>query len=341
MSLTFPQTRPNNYCLIFLLVLCLASVIAALGIGRYGLSSAEVLRILWEGLAHKEGDPVLHQIVFNVRLPRILTCAAAGTVLGMCGCALQTIFRNPLVSPNVLGISSGASFGGTLAIFCDLSTWALYSSAIFFGLLTLTLVYFFSRKFREGLLMLILGGMVLNGFFTALVGLLQYLSDSEEKLPAIVFWLMGSFSSATMPKFFLFAIPVIVCGALMIGLRWRLNLLSLDEKNALSLGVRVQPLRWVFIVCCGVLISSQVAVSGNIGWVGLIVPHIGRSVAGEDTQVLLPACGLIGAIFLIGADTLARSISQAEIPISILTSLVGAPLFVLILLRFRKRRLNA
>lgn len=233
MSLTFPQTRPNNYCLIFLLVLCLASVIAALGIGRYGLSSAEVLRILWEGLAHKEGDPVLHQIVFNVRLPRILTCAAAGTVLGMCGCALQTIFRNPLVSPNVLGISSGASFGGTLAIFCDLSTWALYSSAIFFGLLTLTLVYFFSRKFREGLLMLILGGMVLNGFFTALVGLLQYLSDSEEKLPAIVFWLMGSFSSATMPKFFLFAIPVIVCGVLMIGLRWRLNLLSLDEKCSL------------------------------------------------------------------------------------------------------------
>lgn len=296
---------------------------------------------MWGGMLGREGDPVLHQIVFNIRLPRILTCVAAGAVLGMCGCALQTIFRNPLVSPNVLGISSGASFGGTIAIFCDLSAWALYASAIFFGLLTLTLVYFFSRKFREGLLMLILGGMVLNGFFTALVGLLQYLSDSEEKLPAIVFWLMGSFSSATMPKFFLFAIPVIVCGALMIGLRWRLNLLSLDEKNALSLGVRVQPLRWVFIVCCGVLISSQVAVSGNIGWVGLIVPHIGRSVAGEDTQVLLPACGLIGAIFLIGADTLARSISQAEIPISILTSLVGAPLFVLILLRFRKRRLNA
>lgn len=338
---TSSQSRRKSYCLLLLSVLCLATVIAALGIGRYGLSSQEVVSVLWGGMLGREGDPVLHQIVFNIRLPRILTCVAAGAVLGMCGCALQTIFRNPLVSPNVLGISSGASFGGTIAIFCDLSAWALYASAIFFGLLTLTLVYFFSRKFREGLLMLILGGMVLNGFFTALVGLLQYLSDSEEKLPAIVFWLMGSFSSATMPKFFLFAIPVIVCGALMIGLRWRLNLLSLDEKNALSLGVRVQPLRWVFIVCCGVLISSQVAVSGNIGWVGLIVPHIGRSVAGEDTQVLLPACGLIGAIFLIGADTLARSISQAEIPISILTSLVGAPLFVLILLRFRKRRLNA
>lgn len=295
--------------MLLLFVLCLATVIAALGIGRYGLSFQEVVSVLWGGILGREGDPVLHQIVFNVRLPRILTCVAAGAVLGMCGCALQTIFRNPLVSPNVLGISSGASFGGTIAIFCDLSAWALYASAIFFGLLTLTLVYFFSRKFREGLLMLILGGMVLNGLFTALVGLLQYLSDSEEKLPTIVFWLMGSFSSATIPKFFLFAIPVIVCGALMIGLRWRLNLLSLDEKNALSLGVRVQPLRWVFIVCCGVLISSQVAVSGNIGWVGLVVPHIGRSVAGEDTQVLLPACGLIGAIFLIGADTLARSIS--------------------------------
>lgn len=259
----------------------------------------------------------------------------------MCGCALQTIFRNPLVSPNVLGISSGASFGGTIAIFCDLSAWTLYASAIFFGLLTLTLVYFFSRKFREGLLMLILGGMVLNGLFTALVGLLQYLSDSEEKLPAIVFWLMGSFSSATIPKFFLFAIPVLVCGSLMISLRWRLNLLSLDDKNARSLGVRVQPLRWVFIVCSGVLIASQVAISGNISWVGLVVPHIGRSVVGDDTQVLLPATGLIGAIFLLLADTFARSISQAEIPISILTSLVGAPLFVLILLRFRKRRLNA
>lgn len=296
---------------------------------------------MWGGVLGREGDPVLHQIVFNVRLPRILTCVAAGAVLGMCGCALQTIFRNPLVSPNVLGISSGASFGGTIAIFCDLSAWALYASAIFFGLLTLTLVYFFSRKFREGLLMLILGGMVLNGLFTALVGLLQYLSDSEEKLPTIVFWLMGSFSSATIPKFFLFAIPVLVCGSLMISLRWRLNLLSLDDKNARSLGVRVQPLRWVFIICSGVLIASQVATSGNIGWVGLVVPHIGRSVVGDDTQVLLPATGLIGAIFLLLADTLARSISQAEIPISILTSLVGAPLFVLILLRFRKRRLNA
>ncbi len=296
---------------------------------------------MWGGILGREGDPVLHQIVFNVRLPRILTCVAAGAVLGMCGCALQTIFRNPLVSPNVLGISSGASFGGTIAIFCDLSAWTLYASAIFFGLLTLTLVYFFSRKFREGLLMLILGGMVLNGLFTALVGLLQYLSDSEEKLPAIVFWLMGSFSSATIPKFFLFAIPVLVCGSLMISLRWRLNLLSLDDKNARSLGVRVQPLRWVFIVCSGVLIASQVAISGNISWVGLVVPHIGRSVVGDDTQVLLPATGLIGAIFLLLADTFARSISQAEIPISILTSLVGAPLFVLILLRFRKRRLNA
>lgn len=293
---------------------------------------------MWGGILGREGDPVLHQIVFNVRLPRILTCVAAGAVLGMCGCALQTIFRNPLVSPNVLGISSGASFGGTIAIFCDLSAWALYASAIFFGLLTLTLVYFFSRKFREGLLMLILGGMVLNGLFTALVGLLQYLSDSEEKLPTIVFWLMGSFSSATIPKFFLFAIPVLVCGSLMISLRWRLNLLSLDDKNARSLGVRVQPLRWVFIICSGVLIASQVATSGNIGWVGLVVPHIGGSVVGDDTQVLLPATGLIGAIFLLLADTLARSISQAEIPISILTSLVGAPLFVLILLRFRERR---
>lgn len=296
---------------------------------------------MWGGILGREGDPVLHQIVFNVRLPRILTCVAAGAVLGMCGCALQTIFRNLLVSPNVLGISSGASFGGTIAIFCDLSAWTLYASAIFFGLLTLTLVYFFSRKFREGLLMLILGGMVLNGLFTALVGLLQYLSDSEEKLPTIVFWLMGSFSSATIPKFFLFAIPVLVCGSLMISLRWRLNLLSLDDKNARSLGVRVQPLRWVFIICSGVLIASQVAISGNISWVGLVVPHIGRSVVGDDTQVLLPATGLIGAIFLLLADTFARSISQAEIPISILTSLVGAPLFVLILLRFRKRRLNA
>lgn len=188
--------------------------------------------------------------------------------------------------------------------------------------------------------MLILGGMVLNGLFSALVGLMQYLSDSEEKLPAIVFWLMGSFSGSTIEKFYFFLMPFLICGILMLGLRWRLNLLALDDKNAMSLGVNVPLLRWVFIGCCGVLISCQVAVSGNIGWVGLVVPHVGRSIVGEDNKVLLPACALIGALFLLAADTAARSISQSEIPISILTSLIGAPLFVLILLKFRKRRFD-
>lgn len=339
MSTTFLRNLNSRNCtaLLILSLLFVATVICAMGVGRYGLSPVQVLHLVFEGVSGTVSDPIAHHVIFGVRGPRILTAAAVGAALALSGCALQSIFRNPLVSPNILGISSGAAFGGTLAIFFGLSSWALYGGAVFFGMSTLILVYLFSKRFKEGLLMLILGGMILNGVFSALVGLMQYLSDSEDKLPLIVFWLMGSFNNATLNKFLVFLGPFVICAGLMIAMRWRLNLLSLDDKNAKSLGVNVGLLRWIFISCCGILISTQVAVSGNVSWVGLIIPHMSRFIVGSDNKVVMPASALIGAIFLVLTDTVARTASQAEIPISILTALVGAPIFAVILIRLRQR----
>lgn len=317
------------------MALTLAIAVISLCFGQYGLSMGEVLRQLTHPQA--EAD-IAHQIIWSVRLPRIVMALLAGGALGLCGATLQGVFQNPLVDPHIIGVTSGAAFGGTLAILLGLSMPLMVSTTFFFGLLALTLVYLLAAlQGRESTLMLILAGIILSGFFAALVSLMQYLADTEEVLPNIVFWLLGSFATANWGKVLLLAVPVALASLVLFKLRWRINLLSLDDKDARALGVRVTALRRGVLLCCALLVAAQVAVSGSIAWVGLVIPHLARMLSGADHRRLLPCAFWMGASFMMLVDDLARTLTAAEIPIGIITALVGAPLFALMLVRASRK----
>ncbi|MFV0262431.1 MAG: FecCD family ABC transporter permease [Kluyvera sp.] len=318
-----------------LVLLTLAVAVVSLCFGQYRLSIGDVLAQLAH--PHNTAD-IAHQIVWSVRLPRILMALLAGGALGLCGATLQGVFHNPLVDPHIIGVTSGSAFGGTLAILLGLSMPLMMTTTFFFGLLALTLVYLLAAlQGRESTLVLILAGIILSGFFAALVSLMQYMADTEEVLPTIVFWLLGSFATANWNKVLLLALPVAVAALVLYKLRWRINLLSLDDKDARALGVSVTALRRGVLLCCALLVAAQVAVSGSIAWVGLVIPHLARMLSGADHRRLLPCAFWMGASFMVLVDDLARTLTAAEIPIGIITALVGAPIFAVMLVRASRK----
>lgn len=326
-----------------LLWLAMATVLIAflsLCLGKYSLTPLRVTQIFLAPLRYETGDisAIEHQIVWMVRAPRILMAFAAGAALALCGAALQGVFHNPLVDPHIIGVSSGSAFGGTLAILLGFTPWLLMLSTFTFGLLALLLVYLIASALEQGnRLMLVLAGVILSGFFSALVSLLQYMADTEEKLPSIVFWLLGSFATANWHKLLMLALPLVSAGYLLLRLRWRINLLSLGDRDARTLGIPVVSTRWMILVLCALLVAAQVAVSGSIGWIGLVIPHLARILVGNDHRHLLPASLCLGGGFMIVVDDIARTLSAAEIPLGIITALLGAPLFTVLLFNSVKR----
>ncbi|WP_291629179.1 iron ABC transporter permease, partial [Bradyrhizobium sp.] len=247
---------------------------------------------------------------------------------------LQAIFRNPLVGPQTIGASSGAALGGVTVIYL-VGFGPLVQIGAFGGAaLALVAVLAFHRSNNlSPILTLVLAGVVVSAFCSALVGLVTYLADPETTLQVIVFWLLGSFASSTWPQFGLVAVCTAFATAVLIGMRWRVNVLSLGDDEARTLGVNPVRDRLILLAAACLAISSQVAVSGTIGWVGLIIPNLARMMVGADNRRLLPVSTLLGAIFLVAADTLARSLTPAEIPVGIITALVGTPIFALLLRR--------
>lgn len=318
-----------------LITFTLLLVLVSLCLGQFHLPIGDVVTQLLHPDAPNE---IAGQVVWTVRLPRVMMAFLCGAALGLSGATLQGVFRNPLVDPHIIGVTSGAAFGGTLAILLGLSPLFMMGSTFSFGLAALGLVYLIATlQGRESTLVLILSGIILSGFFAALVSLMQYLADTEEVLPNIVFWLLGSFATANWHKVMLVAGPVLLAGAVLFALRWRINLLSLDEKDARALGVSVKPLRRGVLVSCGLLVAAQVAVSGSIAWVGLVIPHLARLLVGADHRRLLPTAFWLGGAFMIMVDDLARTLTQAEIPIGIITALVGAPAFTFLLIYSQRR----
>ena len=318
-----------------LIAFTLLLALVSLFLGQYHLPIGDVVTRLLHPYAPNE---IAGQVVWTVRLPRVMMAFLCGAALGLSGATLQGVFRNPLVDPHIIGVTSGAAFGGTLAILLGLSPLFMMGSTFSFGLTALGLVYLIATlQGRESTLVLILSGIILSGFFAALVSLMQYLADTEEVLPNIVFWLLGSFATANWHKVMLVAGPVLLAGAVLFALRWRINLLSLDEKDARALGVSVKPLRRGVLVSCGLLVAAQVAVSGSIAWVGLVIPHLARLLVGADHRRLLPTAFWLGGAFMIMVDDLARTLTQAEIPIGIITALVGAPAFTFLLIYSQRR----
>lgn len=328
-----PRTLRAAWSIAGLCALAAAAAVLSLAAGRYYVPPAEVLRIMASIFAGDfSAESVAEKVVLFVRLPRLLLTMIVGASLAISGAALQAMFRNPLVGPQVLGVSSGAAFGGALMILLGLGAAFRMAGSMFFGILALGAVYAMSAsKRRPPVLMLVLSGIIVGAFFSGLISLLKYLADPFTLLPDITFWLMGSFSGATYSKVALALIPAAPSAALVMLLRWRLNVLSLDDDDARALGAHPRLLRALFAALTSAMVAASVAVSGVVGWVGLVMPHIARMSAGANHAAMLPRAAVYGAVFLSLADTLARSISVNEIPISIVTSLIGAPLFFIIL----------
>lgn len=319
-----------------LIVITIGLALFSLFLGHYSISINHIFNILFSPFKTSKDQLLIfqQQIIWQVRIPRILLAFLAGSGLALCGAVLQGLFYNPLVDPHVIGVTSSAAFGGTLAILLNFSTFGLIVLAFLFGISTLLLIFIVIKSLKQNnILILVLIGLVLSGFFSALVSLMQYLADTEEKLPSIVFWLLGSFATANWNKLIILAIPTIVASYLLIRLSWRINILSLGDNEAKSLGISVLFSRWLILVLCTLIISIQVAVSGCIGWIGLIIPHAARLLVGGNHQRLLPVAFWFGGGFMMIIDDIARLMSAAEIPLGIITALIGAPCFVILLRR--------
>lgn len=324
---------------LFVLAVLTVAVIA-IGLGRYAVPPGHVLGILASNLLPI--DPtwtdVERRVVELIRVPRIALAGLAGAGLALSGAALQGIFRNPLVGPDIVGVSAGAAFGGALAIMLAAGSAALLGGAFFFGLAGMTIAYGLARVGGSApVLMLVLAGVVTGSFFSAMVSLVTYVADPEDALPAIVYWLMGSFSSADYGKLGLFSLALFLGGVPLMLMRFRINVLSLGDEEASAIGVKVERTRWLVLLCVTAITAASVAVAGIVSWVGLVVPHIARMMVGPDHRALLPASALLGAGYVIVVDTVARSASAAEIPLGVLTAIIGAPVFAWLLRRSHGR----
>jgi iron complex transport system permease protein len=312
-------------------------------VGRYDVSPLQTLRILADWLLRtlSRGRLALTQtwqvraqaVVLNVRLPRVAAAALVGAALSTAGCAYQGMFRNPMVSPDLLGASTGAGFGAALALLLGLGYGAVTGLSFTFGLLAVLLAYLISRVSKiQTTLAMVLAGVMISSLFTSGTSFIKLVADPTDQLPAITYWLMGSLT-ATKVRDVQFAAWPILAGLVPLWLlRWRVNLLTVSEAEARSMGVHTGRLRVVVVLCATLMTAGSVAISGMIGWVGLVIPHFGRMIFGQDYRKLLPASSLLGAVFLMVVDNLARTVTTSEIPLGILTSFVGAPVFLYLIL---------
>lgn len=323
------------YTIIF--ILPIVAVFTSLFIGRYPLNIKQVLDVLsrdwlFEG---KIVNEIEYTVIWDVRLPRAITGAIIGAALSASGAALQGIFKNPLVDSGMLGVSSGAGFGAVLAIllFHGLNEFT-FIFAFIFGVLAVLLSIWIAKVYnRTPSIMLVLGGVIVSSVFSALISLGKYLSNPYNELPAITFWLMGSFANSNFSELSKVILPIVI-GMLGIYLmRWRINVLSLGEKDARTLGVNLSTNRGAIILFTTLATAGSVCISGTIGWVGLIIPHIGRMLVGNDNKMLIPVSMSLGAVFMVFIDILSRTISSGEIPLGVLTALTGAPFYIYILKR--------
>ena len=319
----------RSLALVWLTVLLVAVFGISVFLGRYpapGFMSLERL----------SSDEMARSLVLNLRLPRLLTAVLLGMSLAAAGAVFQMIFGNPLVEPGFLGVSQGASFGAAFSIiFLTNSAWAVQICAALFAGLGLGLSYLLARRVRYGgwVLRLILAGIAVSALFSAGVGVLKYVADPLSQLPEITFWLLGSLASLTWPQFWAILPAVLISLFVAFQMRWRINLLSLNDETAFSLGAAPGRERTLLLIATVIATSAVISVAGMVSWIGLIIPHIARRLFGADARYVLPASMLIGAIFAVLCDDLARVLFPGEIPLGILTSLIGAAIFMLLMMR--------
>jgi iron complex transport system permease protein len=310
----------------------LAVALICMGIGRYSISVTDTMLVLLSPFTGSEIDPTAGTVIFNIRLPRILQAMLVGGGLAVAGASFQALFSNPLATPDTLGVATGASFGAVLALLFHSDALTMQLSAMGFGMLALCATTLISRQGGENsVVMVVLAGIVVSALFQALLSLVQYLANPEDTLPTITYWLLGSMAKANF-KGLARGTPLIVGGVLLLFLlRWRLNILSLHEDEAKSMGINVKNTRLVVMTASTMVTAAAISMCGQVGWIGLLVPHMSRMIYGANNRLVIPVSINLGGTMMILIDTAARSVTAAEIPVSILTAIVGAPFFIFLL----------
>jgi iron complex transport system permease protein len=330
-----PRTRSAVPGLAVACGVLVAGLALAFLIGRYPVSLADVVDVLAAKLTGRASgvDAGTASVILNVRGPRVLASVLVGAALAVAGTAFQGLFRNPLVSPDILGASSGAALGAVLGIFFSLGIFAIEGLAFAGGIAAVAAVYLIGSalRARDPILVLVLTGVVIGALLGAGVGLIKYLADPYNQLPAMTFWLLGSLAATSASDLLPLFGPVALGTVVLIALRWRMNVMSLPEEEARALGVPTGALRVVIVAAATLVTSASVATSGIIGWVGLVVPHLARSLVGPDFARLLPTAAILGGGYLLLIDTLARTAASVEIPLGILTAVIGTPFFIWLL----------
>ncbi|RKD25845.1 Fe3+-siderophore ABC transporter permease [Ammoniphilus oxalaticus] len=322
-----------------MIVLLLMLAMASFAIGRYPIPPDLVLGIMFSKFIHVQQtwSDTMETVIFNVRIPRIIAAIVVGGVLSVAGAAFQNLTKNPMAAPDILGVSAGAGFGAAMAMTLSFPWFGIQLSAFLFSLLAVGLAIGISRIFgKNSIVVLILGGLVISAFFQALISLLKYIADPEDTLPAITFWLMGGLSKVSNQDMTIALIPISISLLALFVIRWQVNVLSVGDEEAKALGVKIRAVRMIVILCATLMTAAAVSISGVVGWIGLVIPHMARMIVGSNFYYLLPASFLIGGSFLLLVDNVSRSASSIEIPLGILTALIGTPFFVFLLSKIKK-----
>ncbi|WP_459898382.1 FecCD family ABC transporter permease [Campylobacter concisus] len=323
---------------IFLALLTLLCAFVALCVGRFYISFGDVFSVLAHSIGLGEGAASnITNVIENLRIPRIIAAILVGATLSVSGAAYQGVFKNQLVSPDLLGVSAGACVGAATAIIFDLSLFWIQIFAFGFGLAAVAITLAIPKMMgRSSTLMLVLSGIIVSGLMGSVIGFLKYVADPETKLPDIVYWQLGSLAKLDSENLKYIAPVMIICAILLIAMSWRINLLSLGDESAARLGVNVAYERSIIIICATLLTACSVCISGIVAWVGLLMPHLARMLVGANNIRSMPASIFMGAMFLLFVDTLARSISVSEVPLGVLTGFIGTVFFVWVLWRNKK-----
>ena len=338
-----PSQKSYRLIMFFLLVALVATSVIALCIGRYSIDPADAFGAVYSysqklisGSAEK--PTAMENVVFVLRIPRILGAIVIGAALSLSGAVYQSVFKNPLVSPDILGVSSGASVGAATAILLGGSLFSMQILAFVVGLGAVLLSTAIPRILKNNSnLMLVLSGTIVGGFMCSILGVLKFIAEEDTELSSIIYWQMGSVQTVKMDTL-IYVAPIFLAGAvILILLSWQLNILSFGENEAKTLGVNLKLLRGITIVISSMLTASAVSISGTIGWIGLIIPHLGRLCVGSDNTKVIPVSMMMGGLFLLVMDTIARTVTSLEVPLSILTGLIGAPIYAWLLWKQKAR----
>lgn len=334
--------KNNRYKVVFagLLLFCVITFCVGMCCGRYPLSVKELIQVLGSRIIKTEmtWSKNVDNVVWAIRLPRMCAAFLVGAGLALSGATYQGTFQNPLVSPDLLGVSAGACVGASIAILCKMPSSMIQLLAFAGGILAVALTNVIPVLFQnKSNLMLVLAGIIVSGFFNAAQGLLKYVADPDTQLAQITYWTMGSLAKVSMSGMLAVAPVMLIAMGVLMFLRWRMNLLAIGEAEAHALGVQVGKLRGISIICATVLTASSICIAGTVGWIGLVIPHLGRLLVGADNKHLLPASLFMGGGFLMLIDTCARNINGSEIPLSILTGFIGTPVFLWLMVKQKSK----